>query len=63
LPVSEEIKTKISIIKGWGFVIVTSWLLFSLIRTALKEAANLNSQINQTEKRYKLIADNTTDVI
>lgn len=48
--------SQISIYKGWGYVLVTAILLYWLIRRYAQTIKDAN-------ERYKLIAENSTDVI
>jgi PAS domain S-box-containing protein len=47
---------RINIAKGWGFMVVTAILLYGLIR-------HQTNQILKNEELYRLLAENTVDVI
>src|SRR5689334_5848943 len=47
---------RINIAKGWGFMVVTAILLYWLIR-------HQTNQILKNEELYRLLAENTVDVI
>ena len=53
---SPETATKFQSYKGLGFVFVTSFLLFLLIKKSLKK-------INDSEEKYRLLAENSKDLI
>ena len=55
--------TYLSIIKGWLFVLVTAILLYKIIKKDISKYAEINEKLEQQQKLYKLIAENTKDVI
>lgn len=55
--------TYLSIMKGWLFVLVTSVLLYKLIKKDISKLDEINKELEQHQKLYKLISENTTDVI
>jgi len=52
-----EILTRVQIIKGWLFLLVTSWLLHMLIRRGLAIISAKNQQIAASEAQYRQLFD------
>lgn len=63
LNISASTATEIEIIKGWLFVTATSLLLYYLIKNSMREAESIKDKLKENEKLYKLISENTDDVI
>ena len=55
--------TLIEILKGLGFVIATSLLLYFLIRQAVSDLKKVNSELNNSLAHYNSITRHTSDVI
>lgn len=55
--------TIIEILKGLGFVLATSLLLYVLIRQAVSDLKNVNSELNNSLAHYDSITQHTSDVI
>ncbi|HSL44773.1 MAG TPA: PAS domain S-box protein [Anaerolineales bacterium] len=56
IALSEEMLTTISLYKGWGYILVTAFMLYWLIQRHAR-------RLTQSEDSYKLLAENITDVI
>lgn len=49
--------------KGWVFVLASAVLLFILLRRELNVRTRTEADLQASEKRYRLISENSTDVI
>jgi PAS domain S-box-containing protein len=49
--------------KGWAFVISSAFLLFVLLRHELRLRKKAEDEFLESDKRYRLISENSTDVI
>ena len=62
LIVKDNVKiVKVSIYKGWFYVICTGILLYILIDSSIKEINKSKKQLKISEERYRLVINNTTD--
>jgi PAS domain S-box-containing protein len=52
-----DVLTRIATVKGWFFILVTSGLLYVLIRNYTKETKDVKESLTESEKRYKELAD------
>lgn len=52
---------KVSIYKGWFYVICTAILLYILINFSMKEVNKSKEELRVSEERYRLVINNTTD--
>ncbi len=52
-----------SILKGWAFVIITSLLLFLLIKKGYESITKERVKASRNEQLYKMVSDNTDEVI
>src|SRR5271157_1885885 len=52
--------TTISTYKGWGYVLVTGWLLYWLIRRNNSQLHKEQEKLQASEKNYRDIFDNAT---
>jgi PAS domain S-box-containing protein len=52
-----ELLTRMEILKGWLFLLVTSWLLLALIRRGLALISRQNEQLASSESRYRQLFD------
>ena len=59
----ESTKTIISMIKGWAFVIVSSYILYILIKNALKQKDSNEERLSDLELRHQQLFQTSMDGI
>lgn len=58
-----EIQNLVSSIKGWFFVIVTTFLLYHLIKQAIKEVTTTEQKLIESEIKFRSVFENSVDAI
>jgi PAS domain S-box-containing protein len=58
-----EISTKIQMIKGWAFVVVTSFIIYVLLLREIIKVQQAEKKIHEGEKKYLEIFNATTEAI
>jgi PAS domain S-box-containing protein len=57
------IYTKISIVKGWLYVVLTAALLYWLIILYSKQRTQAENALRETEDRYRQVVEGTADIV
>ena len=60
---NEAILAQISLYKGWGYVLVTSLLLYWLIQRHTAKLTNAEHTLRESEKKYQQLLDQASDGI
>ena len=53
----------VSILKGWGYVVLTAWLLYALIERDFSALQRSEQALANSEKRFRLAIDNSPYII
>jgi len=55
--------TRISIYKGWAYVLVTAVLVYGLVHQAMRRRAAIQADLHESEARFRAIFDGVNDTI
>ncbi len=55
--------TRIAIYKGWAYVLVTALLVYVLVHQAMRRQVAIQSELRQSEERFRAIFENVNDTI
>lgn len=60
---SAEFNLRMQTYKGWLFIVITTFLIYFLVRLQIKNAIDLKNQLMLSQKRYKQIVDLSHDIV
>ena len=55
--------TRIQMIKGWIFILVTSLIIFFLLKREIRKYIKLSMSLSESEKKYRHLVENAGDAI
>lgn len=60
---SPDFNLRMQTYKGWLFILITTFLIYFLVRVQIKNAVDLKNQLVVSQKRYKQIVDLSHDIV
>jgi PAS domain S-box-containing protein len=63
LAASQEIENQLQTYKGWFFILITTILIYLVVKDQIRVIIKLKNKLSESEKKYKKIVDITNDVV
>lgn len=60
---NSELITKIQMMKGWFFILITAAIIFLLLQKEIKKYGQAEKALVESERRYRTLINNTPDIL